>query len=254
MRHRASRPFLDLWRRLPHAIARPIGAATRLGPRRALVAVLVMLGLGAGAFVAVASVGDGPTGPSAASTPVDRTSAPTSRGDERPELADGATPPDGGPAPTSSTTSSTPTPGEPEPSERDRSTSSAPSVPPDVPTGTGQATGQATGSAGVRTTPSGQRVTASSSRADRTAPDTTVSKQQPDGDSVVLTFSASEPSSFACSLDGAAYTFCSSPETYDALESGWHTFAVRATDAAGNVDPTPAQVRWLATAGSRAHQ
>jgi hypothetical protein len=33
------------------------------------------------------------------------------------------------------------------------------------------------------------------------------------------------------------------------VRSGWHTFAVRATDAAGNVDPNPAEVRWHATEG-----
>ena len=30
MRHRASRPFIDQWRRLPRATARPIGAAAKV--------------------------------------------------------------------------------------------------------------------------------------------------------------------------------------------------------------------------------
>jgi hypothetical protein len=39
---------------------------------------------------------------------------------------------------------------------------------------------------------------------------------------------------FACRLDGAAFSPCSSPASYSRLAPGAHTFAVRATDAAGN--------------------
>ena len=70
----------------------------------------------------------------------------------------------------------------------------------------------------------------------------------------MLTFGANESATFACSLDEAAYTPCDSPTRYADLHPGWHTFAVRATDAAGNVDPTPAEVRWLArVAGAGGH-
>ena len=51
-------------------------------------------------------------------------------------------------------------------------------------------------------------------------------------------------STFSCSLDGAAFTSCTSPTTYSALAAGTHNFAVRATDAAGNLDPTPATRSW----------
>jgi len=55
------------------------------------------------------------------------------------------------------------------------------------------------------------------------------------------TFSSTKSgATFACSLDGAAYAACTSPYTASALISGSHTFAVRATDAAGNTDATPA--------------
>jgi hypothetical protein len=59
-------------------------------------------------------------------------------------------------------------------------------------------------------------------------------------------FSASEPgSSFECALDGGAFEPCASPRAYaDGLSDGEHEFAVRATDAAGNVDPTPASRTW----------
>jgi RNA polymerase sigma factor (sigma-70 family) len=42
---------------------------------------------------------------------------------------------------------------------------------------------------------------------------------------------------FSCSLDGAAEASCASPATYAALGVGAHTFAVRATDGAGNTGP-----------------
>jgi hypothetical protein len=47
-------------------------------------------------------------------------------------------------------------------------------------------------------------------------------------------------SSFECSFDSAPWSGCSSPETYADLATGTHTFAVRAVDAAGNRDSSPA--------------
>lgn len=44
-----------------------------------------------------------------------------------------------------------------------------------------------------------------------------------------------EPGSAAeCSLDGAEFSACASPATYNSLEEGTHAFAVRAVDAVGN--------------------
>ncbi|MEX2552824.1 MAG: PQQ-binding-like beta-propeller repeat protein [Actinomycetota bacterium] len=60
-----------------------------------------------------------------------------------------------------------------------------------------------------------------------------------------FTFSSSETSStFECSLDQALFTSCSSPHEYKFLSTGNHVFGVRATDAAGNVDATPASRSW----------
>jgi hypothetical protein len=58
-------------------------------------------------------------------------------------------------------------------------------------------------------------------------------------------FSSSETgSSFECRLDAAAWASCTSPKSYSSLAAGNHTFDVRATDAVGNTDPTPAMRTW----------
>src|SRR5207249_3875265 len=49
---------------------------------------------------------------------------------------------------------------------------------------------------------------------------------------------------FECQVDGAGFAVCASPATYSGLAAGAHTFEVRAKDAAGNVDPTPAAFNW----------
>jgi hypothetical protein len=47
-------------------------------------------------------------------------------------------------------------------------------------------------------------------------------------------------STFECRVDGGAWASCGSPFTSPTLVDGAHTFEVRATDPAGNVDATPA--------------
>ena len=80
---------------------------------------------------------------------------------------------------------------------------------------------------------------------DTVAPDTTITSG-PSGVSSTATptytFTASEaPASFQCRVDGAPFAACSSPHTTTPLANGVHTFSVRAIDAAGNTDATPAQ-------------
>jgi hypothetical protein len=79
---------------------------------------------------------------------------------------------------------------------------------------------------------------------DTTPPDTAIASG-PSGtvttSAVSFTFSSNEAgASFQCRLDAQDWSPCSSPQAYSALADGAHAFAARATDAAGNVDATPA--------------
>jgi hypothetical protein len=81
---------------------------------------------------------------------------------------------------------------------------------------------------------------------DTDPPETTIASG-PSGsiatDSAIFGFESSEPGSFECRLDSsdeAAWESCNSPQSYAALADGSHSFDVRATDRAGNTDPTPA--------------
>jgi hypothetical protein len=61
------------------------------------------------------------------------------------------------------------------------------------------------------------------------------------GSAPTFSFSSDEAGSvFECSLDSAPFSACASPQTLTGLGVGSHTFAVRAIDPVGNVDPTPA--------------
>ena len=50
---------------------------------------------------------------------------------------------------------------------------------------------------------------------------------------------------YECSLNGATFTDCTDPETFTGLTERSHTLLVRAIDAAGNVDDSPASYTWV---------
>ena len=81
---------------------------------------------------------------------------------------------------------------------------------------------------------------------DTTAPDTAIDTKPAaytSSNSATFTFHASEGSTFACQLDGGAFSSCSSPKSYPGLAQGTHTFSVQATDTAGNTG-SPASYSW----------
>jgi parallel beta-helix repeat protein len=86
---------------------------------------------------------------------------------------------------------------------------------------------------------------------DATPPQTNLGSVPPattSSTSASFTFTASESgSTFQCRLDDGSFEPCTSPRTYQALSEGQHTFAVRATDARGNQDQSPATHTWTVT-------
>ena len=78
-------------------------------------------------------------------------------------------------------------------------------------------------------------------KVDTVAPNTTITSVSVSGKSATFSFSSSEAGgTFECRLDGGAWRACSSPTSYGGLKHGNHSFRVRAIDAAGNRDATPA--------------
>jgi hypothetical protein len=83
---------------------------------------------------------------------------------------------------------------------------------------------------------------------DITPPETTITsgpKAKTTSKSATFEFASNETgSTFECSLDGAPFVACTSPDSVKAKKSGSHNFQVRARDAAGNVDKTEATYLW----------
>ena len=82
---------------------------------------------------------------------------------------------------------------------------------------------------------------------DTTAPETTITsgpKRVSKRANASFRFDANETGvTFECSLDDGPFEACTSPKDLK-VQKGKHTFAVRAKDAAGNVDSTPAEQSW----------
>jgi hypothetical protein len=83
---------------------------------------------------------------------------------------------------------------------------------------------------------------------DTTAPQTSIDSQPTNpttSTSASFTFHGSDSAdTFECSLDGSPFAACSSPQNYNGLALGSHSFALRAKDSAGNMDASPATYGW----------
>jgi hypothetical protein len=96
--------------------------------------------------------------------------------------------------------------------------------------------------------------TALGATADTTPPNTSITSgpaSSTTSTSASFSFKASESGArFECRLDKRGYATCTSPRSYSGLAIGWHQFSVRAKDAAGNIDLTPARRNWTVRASS----
>ena len=225
MRHRSRRPLLDLlWR-----------------PRVALGLAALCVG-GTGAALVVDTSADEHTAgaprahratstPDPASTSPGRTGPPTRSGHR--QDAGGSAP--SSPAPTPPSTTDTPddppSPG-PRRSSPVRARLDVRAHTPSVPTPSASAS-----------TPS-----PSGTPTDSTAPDTTLSTVSTSGSSAAFALGSDGAATYQCSVDGGPYAACVPTLTLTGLTPGWHTLAARAVDPAGNVDASPAEARWHATA------
>ena len=84
--------------------------------------------------------------------------------------------------------------------------------------------------------------------ADQTPPQTTITSgpaTKTTSTSARFLFNSNEQGSrFECRREHGVWAACTSPRTYSDVATGFHQFAVRAIDAAGNVDQTPARRFW----------
>jgi hypothetical protein len=88
---------------------------------------------------------------------------------------------------------------------------------------------------------------------DQTAPETLISDgpgASTGSTSASFQFNSPEPGvAFQCQLDTGSWAACTTPKAYSGLSVGSHTFKVRAVDAAGNQDLSPATYPWTITPG-----
>jgi hypothetical protein len=89
--------------------------------------------------------------------------------------------------------------------------------------------------------------------ADTTPPDTKITKRpknKSEKTKAKYRFKSTEPgSTFECKFDKKKFKPCESPRRYKRLKAKRHKFKVRATDAAGNPDPTAAKDKFKTLAG-----
>jgi hypothetical protein len=239
MRHRASRPIADLWHRLPRAAAYQLEKAAQRVPARTLAIVMVVAGLGVGGYVVGSVIGGSSAGQT--ETALDTSSREPEQPPLTSQLPESADQSRAGSRPEPSASSSGQPQAPPPTSEYET---------PSLPTEMDELT-DSPSTRGESPYPRPSEPGAASRTADDTRPpNTSLSEEHPEPDEAQFSFSANETASFTCSLDESAYSSCDSPTLYSDLDPGWHTFSVRATDADGNVDPSPAETRWRAKGGS----
>jgi hypothetical protein len=110
-------------------------------------------------------------------------------------------------------------------------------------------------------TPAGRAFTVATGPIDKTAPDTTLTKKpkktvKTAKKKVKVSFefkSSENGSAFECSLDGVAYKPCTSPWKFK-VAKGLHFVFIRATDAAGNKDATPARADFKVKRKKKKHR
>ena len=103
---------------------------------------------------------------------------------------------------------------------------------------------QATDAAGnVDATPAAFVFTVDTTPADTTITSAPAASTNATGAAFAFTASDGGPS-FECRSTVLCFAACTSPEPYSGLAESAHAFAVRAKDAAGNLDPTPAVHAW----------
>ncbi len=121
------------------------------------------------------------------------------------------------------------------------------------PTSTGAKTGSVSIPSNASSSPDSVSLSGNGYANDTTAPNTAINSHPANpttSASAAFTFSGTDnvtpPGSltFECRLDGGGFAACASPKTYTGLALGNHTFQVRARDASGNVDATPASFTW----------
>ncbi len=80
------------------------------------------------------------------------------------------------------------------------------------------------------------------------APDTEITKRPAattPQKSASFEFTSNDPlATFECRIDGGSWDSCESPQGYDGLANGDHTFEVRAGNDSGQTDSTPASASW----------
>ena len=96
------------------------------------------------------------------------------------------------------------------------------------------------GAGGPATTASWTVDTAPPAAPSVTSPPPAVTRQT----SATIAFSGEPGATFQCSVDGAAYSACSSPLQLVGLANGPHSVAVRQTDALGHVATSLATISW----------